>query len=79
MKLLLLWLLRVSLSMKLAELPETVTLPLRPKEPTVAELPLVVVRRPPFFSSTSPMALNVVVFMTRVMVPPSAISVTGVL
>ena len=65
--------------MKLPVVPETVTLPLKANEPTVAPalFPLVVVSRPPFRSSRLPIELNCVVLATRVMVPPSATSVVG--
>ena len=76
MKLFVFWPLNVS--MKLPDVPCTVTVPLMANDPTVEAFPLVVVRRPPFWSVRLPIELNVVVPATRVIVPPSAMSVTGV-
>lgn len=63
--------------MKLPVVPCTVTDPLMAKEPTVEAFPFVVVRRPPFCSVRLPIELNVFAPETRVIVPPSAMSVTG--
>ena len=60
-----------------AEVPSTVTVPLKASEPTVPALPFVVTTLPPLRSVIAPMELKVVLEW-RVIVPPSAMKVTGV-